>query len=129
LVRYTGGLGSLAYQLPLPPGTKGTISQLLGPNVPQSTRGPSIPKITSAWAKRDGCASKPTTRVVAKNVSLISYTCPLSNAVQLYRIRGGGHTWPGSALSAKATNLGYTTMAINADRIIWNFFMAHPLRS
>ncbi len=37
LVRYTGGLGSLAYQLPLPPGTKGTISQLLGPNVPQST--------------------------------------------------------------------------------------------
>lgn len=128
LVRYTGGLGSVAYSLPLPAGTKGTISQLLGPNVPQSTRGPSIPKITSSWAARDGCAPTPTTRVVAKNVALISYTCPGSNAVELYRIRGGGHTWPGSALSAKATTLGYTTMAISADRIIWNFFMAHPLR-
>jgi polyhydroxybutyrate depolymerase len=129
LVRYTGGLGPVAYTLPLPAGTRGTISQLLGPAVPQSTSGPSIPSITSAWAKRDGCASKPTTRVVARNVALISYTCPGTNAVQLYRIRGGGHTWPGSALSAKATNLGATTMAINADKIMWNFFMAHPLHS
>jgi polyhydroxybutyrate depolymerase len=129
LVRYTGGLGPVAYTLPLPSGTRGTISNLLGPAVPQSTSGPSIPAITSAWAKRDGCASKPTSRVVATNVALIAYTCPGTNAVQLYRIRGGGHTWPGSALSAKATSLGTTTMAINADKIIWNFFMAHPLRS
>jgi polyhydroxybutyrate depolymerase len=127
LVSYTGGLGSLAYKLPLPPGTKGTISQLLGNNVPQSTTGPSIPKTTAAWAKRDGCASTSTTRVVAKNVALISYPCANGSSVELYRIRGGGHTWPGSVLDSKSKALGATTMAINADKIIWNFFSAHPL--
>ncbi len=127
LVSYTGGLSPAAYKLPLPPGTKGTISQLLGSNVPQSTKGPSIPKTTSAWATRDACASASTTRVVAKKVTLISYSCPNGNAVELYRIRGGGHTWPGSVLDSKSTSLGSTTMAINADKIIWNFFSAHPL--
>ena len=128
LVSYTGGFGTAAYQLPLPPGTKGTISQLLGNNVPQSTRGPSIPTTTAAWAKRDGCAATPATRVVAKDVALISYACPNGNAVELYRIRGGGHTWPGSVLASKAKDLGETTMAISADKIIWTFFEAHPLR-
>ncbi len=127
LVSYTGGLGSLAYKLPLPPGTKGTISQLLGNNVPQSTKGPSIPKTTAAWAKRDGCGSTSTTRVVAKNVALISYSCADGSSVELYRIRGGGHTWPGSVLDSKSTALGATTMAVNADKIMWNFFSAHPL--
>jgi polyhydroxybutyrate depolymerase len=127
LVSYTGGLGSLAYKLPLPPGTKGTISQLLGNNVPQSTTGPSIPQTTAAWAKRDGCSSTSTTRVVAKNVALISYPCANGSSVELYRIRGGGHTWPGSVLDSKSKDLGATTMAINADKIIWNFFSAHPL--
>jgi polyhydroxybutyrate depolymerase len=128
LVQYTGGLGSEAYKLPLPPGSKGTISRLLGANVPQSTKGPSIPKITAAWAKRDSCESKATNRTVAKSVSLISYTCPNGSSVELYRVRGGGHTWPGSAFDAKSKTLGNTTMAINASKIIWNFFNAHPLR-
>ncbi len=128
VVPYTGGLGADAYELPLPPGTQGNISQLLGNNAPQSTKGPSVPKTTAAWAERDGCASTSTTRVVAKNVSLISYTCPNGANVSLYRIRGGGHTWPGSVLDSRTNTLGATTMAISADRIIWNFFESHPLR-
>ena len=127
LLPYTGGLSAEAYMLPLPPGTKGTLSQLLGNNVPQSTKGPSIPNTTAAWAKRDGCASTPTTRVVAKDVALIAYSCPNGGAVELYRIRGGGHTWPGSRLDSESKSLGATTMAISADKIIWNFFEAHPL--
>ena len=129
LVSYTGGLSAEAYTLPLPPGTKGTISQLLGDNVPQSTRGPSIPKQTAAWATRDGCAPTSTTRVVAKNVAKISYACPNGAAVSLYRVRGGGHTWPGSVLDSTSKSLGATTMAISADKLIWSFFEAHPLGS
>ncbi len=125
ILSYTGGLGPGVAALPLPPG-KANLSQLLGPNLPQSTRGPSIAATTAAWAKRDGCAAASTTRVVAKNVALISYACPGGNTVELYRIRGGGHTWPGSALLAKEKALN-TTMAISADKIIWNFFSAHPI--
>jgi polyhydroxybutyrate depolymerase len=128
LVPYTGGLGADAYKLPLPQGAKGNISQLLGNNVPQSTKGPSIPKTTAAWATRDSCASTSTTRVVAKNVALISYACRSGATVSLYRIRGGGHTWPGSVLDSKTDSLGATTLAISADKIIWNFFESHPLR-
>jgi polyhydroxybutyrate depolymerase len=128
LLPYTGGLSAEAYNLPLPPGSKGNISRLLGNNVPQSTTGPSVPKRTAAWATRDGCASTSTTRVFAKNVALISYACPDGATVSLYRIRGGGHTWPGSVLDSKSNTLGTTTMAISADKIIWNFFEAHPLR-
>jgi len=128
LLPYTGGLSAEAYKLPLPPGTKGNLSRLLGDNAPQSTKGPSVPKTTAAWAKRDGCASSSTTRVVAKNVALISYACPNGATVSLYRIRGGGHTWPGSVADTKAKALGATTMAISADKIIWSFFQSHPLQ-
>jgi polyhydroxybutyrate depolymerase len=128
LVPYTGGLGAAAYRLPLPPGTRGNLSQLLGKNVPQSTKGPSIPQTTATWAKRDDCASTPTTRVYAKDVALISYACPNGATVSLYRIRGGGHTWPGSVVESETKALGATTMAISADKIIWSFFESHPLR-
>lgn len=128
LLPYTGGLSAEAYKLPLPAGAKGNISRLLGSNVPQSTKGPSIPKTTAAWAARDGCAATSTTRAFAKNVALISYACPNGATVSLYRIRGGGHTWPGSVLDSKTDTLGATTMAISADKIIWSFFESHPLR-
>lgn len=87
-----------AYKLPLPAGAKGNLSRLLGNNVPQSTKGPSpsIPKTTAAWAARDGCAPAATTRAFAKKVALISYACPGGATVSLFRITGGGHTWPGS---------------------------------
>jgi polyhydroxybutyrate depolymerase len=49
--------------------------------------------------------------------------------VELYRVNGGGHAWPGSAASASlASVVGYTTTAISADQIMWAFFAAHPLR-
>lgn len=128
LLPYTGGLSAEAYKLPLPAGAKGNLSRLLGSNVPQSTKGPSIPKTTAAWAARDGCQSRPTTRAFAKNVALISYACPSGATVSLFRVRGGGHTWPGSVLDSKTNALGATSMAISADKIIWDFFQSHPFR-
>ena len=61
-------------------------------------------------------------------MALISYACPNGASVSLYRIRGGGHTWPGSVLESETKVLGATTMAISADKIIWSFFESHPLR-
>ena len=66
---------------------------------------------------------------VASGVTLITYSCPKGDAVELYRVTGGGHAWPGSSVSqAIAPAVGYTTMAISADQIMWAFFVAHPLR-
>jgi polyhydroxybutyrate depolymerase len=125
-VSYTGGLGPSAMKLEAPDG-KGTLGSSLGKG--RLPTGPSIPSITASWASREGCASKPTDSAVATAVTLIRYQCPGGTEVELYRVTGGGHAWPGSAISASIKSVvGYTTMAISADQIMWDFFEAHPLR-
>jgi polyhydroxybutyrate depolymerase len=127
-VPYLGGIGSASLKLPAPDGSHRTLGQVLGKKA-SKFKGPTIPGNTAAWAKRNGCAPRPTERSVATAVTLISYSCPKGDAVELYRVTGGGHAWPGSPTSkAIAPAVGYTTMAISADQIIWAFFMAHPLR-
>ncbi len=122
-VAYTGGLGASALHLPAPNG-----SGTLGQSGVTRTTGPSIPAITAAWAKRNGCAPGPTSTVPAPGVTLIRYRCPDHADVELYRITGGGHTWPGSQFGRViASAVGYTTLAISANQIIWQFFEAHPL--
>lgn len=46
----------------------------------------------------------------------------------LYTIHGGGHTWPGSALTPWAgIVLGNTCADFDAGEVIWEFFARHPL--
>lgn len=45
--------------------------------------------------------------------------------VVLYRIIGGGHTWPG--FKAPLPFLGRSTEEINANDVIWDFFQRHTL--
>ncbi len=45
--------------------------------------------------------------------------------VVLYRIAGGGHTWPG--FKAPLPFLGRSTQEINANDVIWDFFRRHPM--
>jgi polyhydroxybutyrate depolymerase len=43
--------------------------------------------------------------------------------VEFYIVVGGGHTWPGSAFTARIASItGPTTFEINASKIIWAFF-------
>jgi polyhydroxybutyrate depolymerase len=44
--------------------------------------------------------------------------------VVLYKIIGGGHSWPGRKLRERL--LGTATMEISANEIMWQFFSAHP---
>jgi polyhydroxybutyrate depolymerase len=53
-------------------------------------------------------------------------TCPEHAGMELYTIRGGGHTWPGSPVSWP-TYLGPVNHTINAAQVLWQFFAAHPL--
>jgi len=90
--------------------------------------GSSVPDIMDTWAGRDGCGTTPTSATAASDVTLLSYPCKGDVAVDLYRIEGGGHAWPGSAFSASiASVVGRATMSISADALMWAFFQAHPL--
>jgi polyhydroxybutyrate depolymerase len=128
-VSYDGGYGPAVANLPAPDGSGKRIGQ--DQPAPGSTRpqtGPSIPDITAAWAKRNGCSAKTTDTAIASDVTRIAFACPRGDDVVLYRVQGGGHSWPGSAFStAVASVVGPTTNSIDANEIMWDFFQAHPL--
>jgi polyhydroxybutyrate depolymerase len=127
-VSYDGGLGPKALALPAPDGSGKTLGQS-GAATTQ-TKGPTIPEITAAWAKRNDCTSAaPKEHPVANDVTLLQWSCSSGADVELYRVTGGGHSWPGSAFSKAVANVvGPTTFSINANDVMWKFFQDHPLR-
>lgn len=129
-VHYDGSASKAAADLPSPTGAgrmTATQAKMFGTRG-IFTKGPSIPAEVAAWANRNGCQSAVTTTRIAPDVSLLAWACPRRGAVELYRIRGGGHTWPGSTESAALSSLlGPTTFSISADAAMWRFFRAHPL--
>jgi polyhydroxybutyrate depolymerase len=126
-VAFTGGLGSRGQVTPANDGTGRMLGETSGGML--VARSASMPKITAAWAKRNRCAAKPKETSVAPDVTLVRYRCPKRADVELYRIDGGGHTWPGSEFSRQIESfVGPTTFSINANEVIWAFFQAHPLR-
>ena len=86
-----------------------------------------IPDWTARVAERNQCASGPSETRVSASVRGSNYThCANQADVILYTIEGGGHTWPGGKPLAEWIT-GNTTREIDASRIMWQFFVAHPL--
>ena len=85
------------------------------------------------WALRNGCNSTPiltnlpnTVTTDNSTVTKIEYqNCTDSAQVILYRVNGGGHTWPGAI---DVPSLGVTNKDIKATHHIWRFFEQHWLR-
>ena len=126
-VAFDGGLGKSALNLPSPDG-KGKLGDIKG--IKTQRKGVSIPEQVAGWAKRNGCAALAKETSIASDVTLVSYTCPNQADVAFYRVKDGGHTWPGSVFSKSIANVvGRTTDSIDADAIMWKFFEEHPLRA
>ena len=89
---------------------------------------PVVPSSISAmegWATRSECTIPPTESKIADDVTLLTYAgCADGHVVAMYRVEGGGHSWPGSRA---LPGLGVTTKSIDATELIWAFFNAHPL--
>jgi polyhydroxybutyrate depolymerase len=89
---------------------------------------PSVPAWTAAWARRNRCGAKPVESPVAADVTRIEYTdCADGAAVVLYRIQGGGHTWPGGEPLPKWL-AGSTSNGVDATSQMWEFFRQHRLK-
>ena len=81
------------------------------------------------WARLNGCgtvqtAALPDSSDDGTTVSRIAYDC---GAATLYRIDGGGHTWPGSTARIAPRLTGPTSMDIDATSLMVQFFRAHGL--
>lgn len=83
----------------------------------------------SDWAKRNNCIgnqiveSVPLQAKDGATVDKITYqNC--SAPTILYRVNGGGHAWPGSSPSGVLLESASPTQAMNATKVIWDFFSA-----
>lgn len=83
----------------------------------------------SDWAKRNDCVgnqiveSVPLLAKDGATIDKISYQkCEASTI--LYRVNGGGHAWPGSSPSGVLLESASPTQAMNATKVIWDFFSA-----
>ena len=94
----------------------------------QSLPGAKLPGTLSdmrSWAHLGGCDPTPTTRHLASQVTRLSWTgCTGTTEVVLYRINGGGHTWPGADPQRA---FGLTTRQVSATDRILAFFARHRL--
>jgi polyhydroxybutyrate depolymerase len=89
---------------------------------------PDIPTWTASWAGRNRCGPDPVETAVAPDLTRLEYTdCANDAAVVLYTVEGGGHTWPGGQPLPEWFT-GPTNGTIDATRLMWEFFQAHPLR-
>ena len=121
-----------------PDGRPAPIAALMGrddPIVPyeggqvRCCGGPTIPAAEDTmarFAERSACEEPPVDAQVSPSVRHRHWEgCAADNAVELYSIDGGGHTWPGAP--ARTGRLGATTDELVATDTIWAFFTAHPL--
>ncbi len=106
----------------------------LDPAVPftNGVKGASLPDVAvrgtelnmGDWAHLDHCSPTPTDTVIGSQVTRQVWPgCIDGTAVVLYRIEGGGHSWPGAVTDDGG---GLTTRQIQADQLILAFFAQHP---
>ena len=91
----------------------------------------SVARTIDFWVAADSCGPKPETteipdvdpqdgiRVVRERYS----GGRDSSEVILYRVEGGGHTWPSGA--RRVARFGKTARDIDATEVIWEFFTGH----
>lgn len=138
-----GGVALTAYQAQCadaPPapiiyfhGTKDPIVQFAGgqPQGEQITL-PPVAQAMGDWAQHNECTTTTRDRL-GKDVVLTEWTQCADNAdVEYYKVRGGGHTWPGTQpfiADAIVATLGTTTQTVAASNLMWEFFEQYSLSS
>lgn len=86
----------------------------------------SVAHAVDTWRRLDACPAAP----VVTRKGVVTHTryapCARGTAVELYAIEGGGHAWPGGERGARF--LDRPSGALDATRVLWDFFAAHPAR-
>ncbi len=94
----------------------------------------SVRETVAMWLEVDGCSDKGhrVTTLESRSQDGTQVECETwigkeGKAVTLYRVQGGGHTWPGAPLPGRIGRIvGVTSQDFRATRTIWEFFELHP---
>ncbi|HEY6372849.1 MAG TPA: PHB depolymerase family esterase, partial [Candidatus Sulfotelmatobacter sp.] len=87
-----------------------------------------------AWAKIDRCAEKPEKSKIEPSAKggmetkVDTYNgCQQDAPVVLYSVKGAGNTWPGGEQYEAENAIGKTSSDLNANEVIWSFFVKRRL--
>jgi polyhydroxybutyrate depolymerase len=94
----------------------------------------SAPETASLWAAKNQAGNTPQVTALPDTITgdgtttdLLGYTSGTgAGEVALYRINGGGHTWPGGTQYYPASFIGPVSQDFSANDAIWAFFVRHP---
>ncbi|MBI3857602.1 MAG: hypothetical protein HY293_18125 [Planctomycetes bacterium] len=83
------------------------------------------------WAEKNGCPKEPVVekledKAADDGTTVERWTFAGPAPVVFYKIRGGGHTWPGMPAGVEKI-LGRVCRDVNASEVIWEFFSKHSL--
>jgi len=91
----------------------------------------SVKRTIDAWVRANHADPEPMVEELPDRFNdgtrVVKYTYKTKQDPQnivLYKIIGGGHSWPGRRLRERL--LGPATQEISANEIMWGFFEAHP---
>jgi polyhydroxybutyrate depolymerase len=77
------------------------------------------------WAVANGCDASPTREHVGAVITW-THRCPAGRAVRVVQLEDMGHAWPGGARGTALCDA--PSPSLDATRVIWEFFRAHPRR-
>jgi polyhydroxybutyrate depolymerase len=86
------------------------------------------------WAEVNGCGLLPVEMHLPDRdpadgcrATRLTYDgCRAGTSVVLYRLEGGGHTWPNAEQRLPSRVVGRLCRDIDASEVIWDFFRTHP---
>ena len=78
------------------------------------------------WRSRNGLSGDPAVEAIPPDTTIRRWrgASPASDVV-LYRVEGGGHTWPGTTFPLPSVLFGRTSTTFDATRVCWDFLGAH----
>lgn len=92
-----------------------------------------IPETAAKWAELDGCTGEPTREDLPDGAddgtrwSLEAHrNCKAGSEVLLYKVTGGGHTWPNAEVYLPRV-VGRTSRDVAFEPLLFAFFKRHPL--
>lgn len=85
----------------------------------------SVERGINYWLDLNGCPTEAQETQAGSIVHRVYAPCRENAAVELYKILGGEHAWPGG--EAVTAQIGQPTQEIDASALIWEFFLAHPM--
>lgn len=105
-----------------------------GPVARSGTNTISTDDVVKTWVAHNGCSERPETDELpdtdpkdGTRVKRLTWSGGKNGTeVVLYRIEGGGHTFPGGMQYLPERIIGKVCRDIDSAEVIWNFLKAHP---